>query len=370
MNEEVLFASTTPGLEPALLREVQALTPRATAVEGGVELQGPAGLHQAANLQLRTASRVLLRVAELSLRAAGLSTLEQGLRAAPLARYLDPSQGPVTLVVHAKGTRLGPPEVLRQAAGRALGLTLSSTTATPPGPELLLRVSGPQATLSIDTSGELLYRRGYRQEVSRAPLRETLAAGALLLAGYDGSEPLLDPMCGSGTFGIEAALLAVRRAPGADRSFAFERFPSFDAAAYAALKAQTHALPKPAAPIVLTDLNAGSLGTARRNARRAGVLEHLTLDRKDALTLAPPAGKPGLVITNMPYGKRVHERSEVKGLIAGFCDHLRAAFTGWRVALLTLEEDAASVKLPGKTTHAVDNGGLRCALTVAAVPSA
>ncbi len=391
MTNEVLFASTTPGLEPTLLAEARALDAGARAVEGGVELRGPAGLHQRANLSLRTASRVLLRLADFELFSP--NALAQALRGA--AGVL-PRGGEAVLSVIARGGRLGSENAARAAVAQALGVTLASghperSRGAGPGREsghpersrgaltdrqessgpfeLTLRAQGSAVSLSVDTSGELLYRRGYRQEVSRAPLRETLAAGVLLLAGYTGEEPLVDPLCGSGTFLIEGALLASRRAPGLARAFAFERFATFDSAAYERLKAELRAQGRPRPPALLrgSDLNAGALGTARRNARRAGVLESLELHREDALKLSPPPGPPGLLVANLPYGKRISGGEDVPAFLRAFSGRLcAAAFKGWRAALLTLESDVGALKLPGRpAVHALDNGGLHCALCVA-----
>jgi putative N6-adenine-specific DNA methylase len=178
--------------------------------------------------------------------------------------------------------------------------------------------------------GRLLYQRGYREEIGRAPMRETLAAGMLRLARYSGSEPLWDLMCGSGTLLIEAALIATGIAPGELGK------PARKAAAL--LKG--------------TDLNAGALGVTRRNARRAGVFEALTLERADA-TKVKPAGAPGLLVANLPYGRRV-ERLDLKAFTA----NLRASFHGWRFAFLL----QGPLDLEVTQEHALNNGGLRCRL--------
>ena len=221
-SDERLFISTTPGLEPALELECRALGFQPQVEPGGVTVFGGHGLHRELNLRLRTASRVLLRVAEVGAGDFGRISLE---------RFI-PRGVPTEVSASVHKTRL--------RADRIEELARKSFKLMPPprrfseddeGADALrvqLRVDGDVCTVSVDTSGELLHRRGYRQEVSHAPLRETLAAGMLVLAGYDGSAPLLDPMCGSGTIAIEAALFAQRRAPGMDRAFAFERFPSFD----------------------------------------------------------------------------------------------------------------------------------------------
>ncbi|MFY0528907.1 THUMP domain-containing class I SAM-dependent RNA methyltransferase [Archangium gephyra] len=368
-QREHVFVPALPGLEPAVHAEAEALGFSSRPVEGGAELTGAPGLHQEANLRLRTASRVWLRLGRFS--AADPGALAKGLAGLPLDTVWDRRTAPRLSVVLHRAPFKGPDAVLA-AAARAWGLP-SVERAGPldeessEGLTLLVRVEGDTCTVSADTSGEPLHRRGYRQEVSRAPLRETLAAGILVLAGYDGVEPLVDPMCGSGTFLIEGAWMSQRRAPGLQRVFAFERFPGFDAADWSARKAraEVEALPSPRSALRGHDLNAGSLGTARRNARRAGVT--LTLERQDVRTLVAPAGLgPGLVVANPPYGKRVGEAEDLPGLYRAMGATFRRAFKGWRAAVL-LPDDAGLLRalgLPEGRNLPVRNGGLRCRLLV------
>jgi putative N6-adenine-specific DNA methylase len=364
-QREHVFVPALPGLEPALEAEAEALGFSPRRVEGGVELTGAPGLHQEANLRLRAASRVLLRLGRFA--AADAGALARGLAGLALDRVWDGRTAPRLSVALHRARFKGPDAVLA-AAARAWGLPSVERAGgldeeSSEGLTLLVRVEGDTCTVSADTSGEPLHRRGYRQEVSRAPLRETLAAGILLLAGYDGGAPLVDPMCGSGTFLIEGAWMSQRRAPGLQRSFAFERFPGFDAADWGARKARAEAerLPAPRSTPRGYDINAGALGTARRNARRAGVT--LTLERQDVRTLAQPAG-PGLVVVNPPYGKRVGEGEDLPGLYRALGATLRRAFTGWRAAVLVPEEPGLlrALGLPEARNLPVRNGGLRCRL--------
>jgi 23S rRNA (guanine2445-N2)-methyltransferase len=366
-QREYVFVPALPGLEPAVQAEAEALGFSPRPVDGGVELTGAPGLHQEANLRLRTASRVWLRLGRFA--AADAGALTKGLASLPLGPVWDGRTAPRLSVVLHRARFKGPDAVLA-AAARAWGLSSVERAGpldeeSPEGLTLLVRVEGDTCTVSADTSGEPMHRRGYRQEVSRAPLRETLAAGILVLAGYDGVEPLVDPMCGSGTFLIEGAWMSQRRAPGLGRAFAFERFPGFDAADWGARKArvEAEALPSPRSALRGYDINAGSLGTARRNARRAGVT--LTLERQDVRTLAASAGLgPGLVVVNPPYGKRVGEAEDLPGLYRAMGATFRRAFQGWRAAVL-LPEDPGLVRalgLPEGRNLPVRNGGLRCRL--------
>lgn len=376
VNAEQLFVTTTPGLESVLAEEARALG-QVTRIDEGVQLDGPVGLHRAANLHLRAASRVLLRVATLEVRDAG--SLEPALKSVAM----EPFRGSLGLTlgsVELRGAPYGRRE-LEAAAYRALRLvredpraTSAAGTGAGPGPDpfapapvgVWLRAVGRELTVSVDTSGALLFRRGYRQEVSRAPLRETLAAGILALAEHGAGTPLVDPMCGSGTFLIEGAWRAMGRAPGSLRSFAFEGFTSHDAAAWSAQKQQATQSERAAPKVYGRDLNAGALGTARRNARRAGVQPALVLERIDLAQQQPPEGPPGLVVANPPYGKRVGERAELEALYQTLGRVLRERFRGWRAAVLVPDAQLSrALALPDPVSHPLENGGLRIHLEIA-----
>jgi putative N6-adenine-specific DNA methylase len=313
--QETLFITTTPGLERVLLAEARGLGD-ARAVMGGVRLVGPAGVHRRANLELRCASRVWLEVARLKIGDA--SALRETRRA--FKRW-----GPLQLKFE---------------------------------PGLVL--------VNVDSSGELLYRRGYRQEVSRAPLRETLAAGLLQLAGHQPGEPLWDPLCGSGTLVIEAALTSRGIAAGLHRTFAFERFPSHDSIAYRAEKEALAAsvLPSPPAPLWASDLNAGSLGTARRNAARAGVQRDLKLFRHDATQPLPALPEGALVISNLPYGKRAGGGSDLRALYRAVVKASRQSGAA-RAGFLAADPKATEwLGLEESETYPIENGGLKCLFVV------
>jgi putative N6-adenine-specific DNA methylase len=346
---ESLFIATSPGLEQVLLPEARTLG-EARLVPGGVRLRGPAGLHRRANLLLRCASRVWIEIA--SLRVDGRAALRRAIAALDLSPYVAPG---ATLEVEAV-SRGGLPERDLLAAG-----ALAKHGA------LRLRAEPGVVVISIDTSGELLHRRGYRQEGSRAPLRETLAAGLLALANHRPEEPLWDPLCGSGTLVIEAALLSRGLPPGLQRTFAFERFPAHDAISYAQEKAAAieGARAKAPAPIWASDLNAGALGTARRNARRAGAFGDLKLFRHDATK--PVANLPArtLVLSNLPYGKRVGGDLDLPDFYRKVGEAMRRS-GAHRVAFLAAHPSAATwLGFEGAEVHPVDNGGLSCRLVVA-----
>ncbi len=324
MKPQQLFVGCTPGLEDALGDELGELGYSGSLVSGGCELEGD---YRHVNLWSRVASRVLLRVGE-------VRSVDE-LRRLPLAPYGKAFE------IDAFGD---------EAA--TWGGALPSTVGAP---KLILRGTKRGCQVSIDTSGELLHFRGYRQEVGRAPMRETLAAGVLRLAQWKAGEPLWDVMCGSGTMLIEAAEVAAGLAPGRNRAFAFEQFPSHDDAAWKAMPRSRDAVK---GELFGSDLNAGALGTARRNAKRAGVFEALTLERLDATKLQR-RGEGGLVIANLPYGKRVGERDELGSLYRALGKSLTAACSGWYFAFL-LQEGAEHLGLRIEARHRVSNGGLDC----------
>jgi putative N6-adenine-specific DNA methylase len=202
----------------------------------------------------------------------------------------------------------------------------------------VVRLLRDQVTISADTSGELLHRRGYRLAGGKAPLRETLAAAILLGARYDGSEALMDPFAGSGTIPIEGALIARRIAPGLAREFAIERWPGFDGAAGKARRAGLTERIRPSAthPIAGFDRDEGALEAARENARRAGVREDIAWTVAPLSSATPPASG-GLLASNPPYGVRIGERESLRDLYAALGALLRGRWKGWRAALLSAD---------------------------------
>jgi putative N6-adenine-specific DNA methylase len=231
------------------------------------------------------------------------------------------------------GSRVADTALLRLWEGPASNLPAAKRAARRHAgrAELLVRVEGDAATVSVDAAGAPLHRRGWRARVGAAPLRETVAAGVLLACSYDGERPFLDPMCGSGTLAVEAALLAARRAPGLDRVFAFEGLPGHDPARTGRLRARLAALARPVrVPIHASDRNQGVLRLAEKNARAAGVDAAIRLRREDAARVAPPEAA-GLCATNPPWGVRLDEGArEAWAALAVLLPRL----AGWDVAIL------------------------------------
>jgi 23S rRNA G2445 N2-methylase RlmL len=203
-----------------------------------------------------------------------------------------------------------------------------------------LRLSRNLASIGIDAAGESLHVRGYRAQAGVAPLRETLAAGMLGLLGWDGSAPLLDPFCGSGTLPIEAALIAGRRDPGLlGRRYGFERWPGHKAERLEGLLDQAEArVQPPGVTIRGYDSAAGAVALARANVERAQVQKRVVINRGDAQRLRPTEDGPGLVIGNPPYGERMGDATSLISLYEALGQLLRESFAGWRVGMLLADE--------------------------------
>jgi putative N6-adenine-specific DNA methylase len=227
----------------------------------------------------------------------------------------------------------------------------------------MARLDHDICTISIDTSGEPLHRRGYKTEVNAAPMRETLASLFLLACGYTGTEPLLDPMCGSGTFVIEAAEIAARLNPGRARGFAFEHLATFDAEAWRTMRMVASRRPPPAL-CYGSDRDEAAVAMSLANAERAGVADDTMFQRCTIGEIVPPDGPPGLVIVNPPYGERLAASRDLVPLYRALGHSLLSRFAGWRVGLVTAERELAyATGLPflpnGKP---VPHGGLRVTL--------
>jgi putative N6-adenine-specific DNA methylase len=235
----------------------------------------------------------------------------------------------------------------------------------------LVRFDHDMCTISVDSSGELLHRRGYRLATAKAPLRETLAAAMLLAVGYDGSAPLMDPMCGAGTIAIEAALIARRIAPGITRAFVCERWPGAPTKQFAAQRAMAKAerLPRAASPIIASDRDAGGAAATLANAERAGVADNIEIRRGALSGITPPEGR-GLLLTNPPYGVRASSGAEVRNLYAQLGNVAREKCAGWTLGFLSADRAMdAQLKLTLREALKFKNGGIPVRLMRAEIPS-
>ncbi|MBN9310607.1 THUMP domain-containing protein [Devosia sp.] len=357
-----IFLVVPPGLEAPLYAEaVERGFAGARIGEGGVTVEGPWDEAWRANLELRGASRVLVRIA--SFRAMHLAQLDKRARKLAWSEVLRADR-PVQVEATCRRSKIYHSGAAAQRIATAIREELGAPIAADAQVVVKARIEDDLVTISVDTSGEMLHKRGHKEAVNRAPMRETLAALFLRQAGYDGSGPVFDPMCGSGTFVIEAAEMAAGLKPGRDRHFAFEQLANFDAAAWAAMRT-AGANGVPVARFYGSDRDPGAIRMSRANAERAGVADWTSFAEADIADIVPPEGAPGLVIVNPPYGARIGERGAVTPLYRTLGRSL-ARFSGWRVALITTEAGLArATGLPFAAPYPpVSHGGIRVSLFV------
>jgi putative N6-adenine-specific DNA methylase len=374
------FAAVAPGLETLALAEAGALGLPAREEEGGFGWAGDLRTVLLANLGLRIASRVLVRISQFEARS--FIELERWGRRIPWRQLVAPDTT-VRFRVTCKKSKLYHSDAVAQRLADAAMWAVPGVHAeggsigedeSPEGEDaalFIVRFFRDRCTVSADASGELLHRRGYRQATAKAPLRETLAAALLAASEWDGVAPLVDPLCGSGTIPIEGALLARRVPPGVSRSFAVERWPGMTADLAAAVRAEQSArtLDSAPGPIVGSDRDAGAIESASANASRAGVGADVDLAVHALSGMRIPAGGPGWIVTNPPYGVRVGESGRVRDLWAQLGHVLRQRAPGWRVTLLSpdpaLERQLQiRMRVVTKTT----NGGIPVRIVSGLIP--
>jgi len=358
-----LFAVTAPGLEAVCARELINLAiADVRTVAGGVEFSGELRDLYRANLWLRTASRVVVRFG--GFRCRDFPDLYRQSLRLPWGRFVRPGTR-VKLRVSSHHSRLLHTGRIAATVSEALERALGRPTPPVDGPEqlVLIRFEADTCLISIDSSGDLLHRRGYREETAHAPMRETLAAGLLLLLGWDGSVPLLDPMCGSGTLPIEAALIAGNRPPGGQRNFAFMDWPRYRPGLWQALLVEAARSEQDGlAPISGADHDPAVLAAASRNAERAGVQDRIDFSLRE-MARTPSIGGVGLFLSNPPYGQRLGREEELRPLFRTLGEVSRCSLPGWRAALLAPEEYLAKVTgLPLRAVKVLSNGGISVTL--------
>lgn len=356
-----IFCAAPPGLEPVLLAEaLEAGFNGARAVPGGITFAGLWPNVMRANLMLRGTSRVLVRIA--AFRSFNLSQLEKQVRDLDWASVLHRGTS-VKVDVTTRKSKIYHAGAAKERVERALAERAAAVIDADASIKIMLRIEDNLCTVSIDTSGAPLHQRGHKEAVGKAPMRETLAALFLRACGYDGSEPVLDPMCGSGTFVLEAAEIAAGLHPGRSRSFAFEDLASF-------MPERWQDLRKPAPrktpdfKFYGSDRNQGAIDNAKANAARAGTNELCTFTCAAISDLQRPDGPSGLVIVNPPYGTRIGDKKQLFALHAAMGRTLRERFSGWRVGIITTETSLAQATgLPFSETSApIPHGGLKVRL--------
>lgn len=382
------WAVVTPGFERVAAQELRALglQPGAHAV-GGVPFAATPLELLGANVSLRSVSRVIVRVAEFQARA--FHELERLARAVNWSEFVTPGTA-VRLRVTCRKSRLYHSGAVAERVAKAIARAVpgarvagindaaddeaAADDASPidrTAQLFVVRLSHDVCTISADSSGELLHRRGYRLVTAKAPIRETTAAGLLLALGWDGTKPLLDPMCGSGTIAIEAAMIARNIAPGVNRAFACERWPTTPPAASGAVRetARNATRARGSVRLLSSDRDAGAIAASRANAERAGVTADVEF-RQCALSAVESPADAGLVLINPPYGDRVGDRGALRNLYAQLGNVARAKCADWTLAFLSADRAyEAQVGLPFREILAFRNGGIPVRLVVTEVPS-
>ena len=368
MTTYSLFVTCTRGLEAPLSQELEQIKCQdIRAVDGGVACKG--GMEQVyrINLHSRTASRVLLRLTK-----SGYRNEQDIYKAAKNIRWTDWFDLEQTFKVKVEGKRAQVKsldfvglkikdavcDVFRDACGAR-----PSVGKIRPNIRIHAFIDERDIQIFIDTSGEALFKRGYRQDTGEAPMRENLAAGLLLLAGYDGTQPFQDPFCGSGTIVIEAAWIATRRAPGLMRRFGFEKLKNFDAALWKKLQheAETQIRPAPA-PISGSDNDRHMIRAAVANAQAAEVDTFIRFEVKDAQDTRPN-GEGGILISNPPYGVRLAEVQALQALYPQLGAWLKQHYAGWLAGMFTGDRDMPKfMRLSPKRKIPLYNGNLDCRL--------
>ncbi len=375
------FVATSPGLENLCLEELHGAPLSVTDAfisRGGVIFKGRLPDCYQANLHLRTANRVLMRIG--SFKATNFRRLAKKLADFSWELYL-PSGVTPQIHVTAHHSRLFHKKAIIQHVRDSIPLETLSVEKTGALQsqraygiqQLFVRVQDDRFTLSIDSSGELLHKRGLKRTSGRAPLRETIAAAALMRAGYTGREVLLDPLCGSGTFSLEGAMRALNIPAGQFRDFAFTEWPCFRPSQWEFIKRQAQASSvKFSKPMIFaSDKDPAVCLALKRQVSKSGLSDAIRVDQKDFTDLAPKrimkqAGHAvtGIVALNPPYGRRLGTFKESQQLFDEICQKLKSDFRGWRLALIA-SDNRIALKAPFKVKSLpLFHGGLRLTLLI------
>lgn len=364
-----LFAPCPRGLESLLAAELAVVGAAAVqSVPGGVAFEGDSAVVYRANLESRIATRILLRLFSLPYRSE--DDIYRASRAVDWPGQFDVGRS-IRVYLTAQRCPLKSLDFLTLRIKDAVCDCFRDALGSRPNvdtraPDVRIHafVDATHFTLYLDTSGEPLFKRGARAVAPAAPLKENLAAGILAMTGWRPGEALLDPMCGGGTFLVEAAQIALDIAPGLARSFGFEKLKRFDAAQWQALRASAEARRKPVVPLPIfgSELYGDTLNIARANLEAAGLANAVQLKQANALEISAPAAT-GILVTNPPYGERMGERQELAAFYPKFGDVLKRRFAGWNCYILSADMDLPKlIKLQASKRTPLFNGALECRL--------
>lgn len=363
------FAPCPRGLESVLATELSQLGASSVQPQnGGIQFQGNWHTCFQANINSRIASRILYQVAR------GAYRTEQDLYdlayAQPWSNWF-PTECTMRVNLTAKKCPLRSLDFITLKIKDAICDQFRKTTHKRPSintvqPDIRIHafLDDKQCTLYLDTSGDALFKRGYRVANGVAPIRENLAAGILSLAGWKPGIPLIDPMCGSGTFLLEAAQIALNIAPGSKRHFAFEKFHNFDKILWDQIKETTLAAQQALSPLPIygSDLYGHALADTQANLSTAGFTDLITLKQANVLEISAPASQ-GIWVTNPPYGVRIGELQSLSDLYSKLGDVLKNKFDGWNAYLFSADPALPkSIRLSASRRTPLFNGALECRL--------
>lgn len=364
-----LFITCPRGLESILATELQQQQCRnIVPTDGGVACSGNLEQVYRVNLHSRTASRVLLRVGQCRYR--NEIDIFQASKKVAWERYFKISQ---TFKVKVEGKRAKVKSLdfvalkIKDAICDRFRERLNARPSVDkryPDIRIHAFITEYEAQIFLDTSGEALFKRGYRQDTGEAPLRENLAAGLLLAAGYNGMQPMQDPFCGSGTIAIEAALIASNHAPGLTRTFGFEKLIGFNRELWQKLRltAQQQIIKQPIANISASDQDKHLIAIATENANRAGIADWINFSVNNVLNVRSN-GENGIMISNPPYGVRLEEIQTLHALYPQLGSWLKQHYAGWLIGLLTADREMPKLmRLQPKRKIPLYNGKLDCRL--------
>ena len=369
-----LIATCPEETKPALLQELEALG--AVDLQDGfraVSFEASEELFYELHLKLRTASRILRVIKDVPARSpqmlysqarrihwCELFEARHGFMVESLGADADDGMAPKQVITQVRESIR---DVFNREQGRAPPIDVVE-----PKVVVVAHLAKGRCMLSLDTSGKSLHKRGYREPGHPAPLKETLAATILILAGYDGSQAFLDPMCGSGTLAIEAAMIAVRKAPQIHRKkgeFYFEWLTGFDRELWRATQDRVRAekLEAPPAPVAASDIDAAYVAMARKSALKARVEKYIRFDTARFQDVDPPA-EQGLLVTNLPYGDRIgSSEGGIRQLYEEVGDTLKQKFSGWQAVILAATASPyKAIGLKPSRTIALMNGSIPCKL--------
>lgn len=368
------FAVAPPGLESIVHDELKTLFPLSDIGEtepGGVAFQGRLIDCYKANLYLRTAGRILMRVETFN--ATRFDEFKKKSRNIAWELFIFPGQ---SLKVHVttRHCRLHHTAAIAERTVSAVADRLASQRKETPNAagqtvqEIFIRGEHDRFTLSLNSSGKNLYKRGIKTHRARAPIRETLAAAALLLGGYTGDQPLLDPMCGSGTLSLEGALIATRRPPGSKRHFAFMDWPSFMPLQWRHLleTASADITPTGHSLILASDRDINSIRALKKAVHGLNMADTIHVRQMDFFSFSPSefTNHPGIVVMNPPYGLRIGSKRKAEQTLEAILDHLGKEYINWTFVLIAPNPDAVEAIPFKKRVLIFPHGGKKRALVI------